>query len=100
MFIHSVYFWLKDDLSDEQRSTYHAGLKALTTISTVQFKYIGKPAGTPREVVDNSYTNVLILGFEDKAAQDAYQVDPIHDAFRDDCGTFWERVQIYDSIGE
>ncbi len=100
MFIHSVYFWLKDDLTNAQLEQYRAGLKALTTIGTVTFSYVGAPAGTPREVVDNSYSHVLIVGFADKAGHDAYQDDPIHDAFRNDCGTFWDRVQIYDAIGD
>lgn len=42
----------------------------------------------------------LFVGFDDVTGQDAYQVDPIHDRFREECATFWTRVQIYDAVGE
>ena len=29
--------------------------------------------------------------------REAYQDHPVHDAFRTNCGSFWTRVQIYDT---
>ncbi len=99
MFVHAVYFWLRDDLTEAEHQRFVEGVTSLTTIGTVHSAYVGRPAPTDRPIIDRSYSCALIVVFADKAAHDAYQVDPIHDRFRDECGTFWTRVQIYDSIG-
>jgi hypothetical protein len=48
-------------------------------------------------VIDRSYAVSWVLTFDDKADQDAYQVDPIHLRFVDECSPLWERVVVYDS---
>lgn len=59
--------------------------------------YIGKPADTEkRAIIDSSYDCALITIFKDMEAHDAYQVDAIHDKFRE-LSHLWDRVQIYDS---
>lgn len=98
MLIHSVYFWLKPELSSEQRAKFKKGLDSLASISTVDRIHVGVPATTPkRPLIDDSYSYALVLFFKDVAAHDAYQTDPIHDAFNDSCRGFWARVQIYDT---
>lgn len=99
-FVHVVYFWLKEDLSTADIDTFKAGARSLGMINTVDSFYFGKPAQTPREVVDNSYSYCIIVAFADKEAHDAYQTDIIHDRFREDCGHLWNKVQIYDAIAE
>lgn len=99
MFVHSVYFWLKPDLSDEDVANYVAGVKSLLTIKDVKTGFVGTPASTDRPIIDRSYSYALITMFEDKAGHDAYQVDPIHDKFREDCEQYWDKVVIYDSEG-
>ena len=47
-FIHTVFFWMKEDLTDEQKTDFLAGLKSLEQIETVRSIYIGIPAETPR----------------------------------------------------
>ncbi|MES1158639.1 MAG: Dabb family protein [Terricaulis silvestris] len=96
MFIHSVYFWLKPDLTAQQRDQFWAGVKALGGIPGVRFFFIGSPAETDRPVIDRSYSCALITGFDDLAGHDAYQVHPIHDRFRE-LSHLWDRVQIYDA---
>ena len=61
--------------------------------------HVGKPAGTPRDIVDNSYDYCLIVTFDDVASHEAYQVEPAHDRFRKINDRLTERVQIYDSLG-
>jgi glyoxylate carboligase len=98
MMIHSVYFWLKPELSAAQRETFKRGLDSLGAISTVDKIYIGVPAATPRRpLIDSSYSYALVLLFKDLAAHDAYQIDPIHVAFNNSCRELWARVQIYDA---
>ncbi|WNJ17958.1 Dabb family protein [Pontibacter sp. G13] len=97
-FVHSVYFWLKEGISDEDRAIFEEGVEVLGTISTVRDIEYGKPAGTPREVVDNSYDYAVIVSFDDVAGHDAYQVDKIHTDMIAEIGHLWEKVQIYDMI--
>ena len=97
MFVHSVYFWLKDNLSEQDRRKFEEELRSLLTIESVSHGFIGSPAATDRPVVDATYSRALIVFFEDEAGHDAYQEDPIHDRFRVDCEPFWQRILIYDA---
>lgn len=98
MLVHSVFFWLKPDLTPAQLDTFLRGLESLRGIKTVSSVYIGKPAKTEkRPVIDDSYSYALTLVFKDVAAHDEYQVDPAHQAFVNNCKQFWTRVQIYDA---
>ena len=98
MFVHSVYFWLRDDLSPAGKDKFVAGIRSLATIDTVEQSFIGVPAGTSREIIDQSYSYALVLGFADQAAHDAYQVHPVHDTFREQCGGSWKKIIIYDAV--
>ena len=48
-------------------------------------------------MVDDSYSVSWLVFFADKAAQDRYQIDPIHLKFVEDCSPLWERVVVYDT---
>ena len=98
MFVHAVYFWLRDDLTPAERDRLDAGLRALRAIETVHRGYIGVPAPTDRPVIERGYSRALVLVFPDQAAHDAYQVHPVHDRFREECGGLWTAVRIYDSV--
>lgn len=98
MFAHTVYFWLEDDLTDRDERAFVEGVQSLTEIDLVRDAFVGRPAGTDREVVDNSYDYSLLLRFEDADDQDAYQVHETHLAFVDECEQYWTDVQVYDSI--
>ena len=100
MFIHAVYFWLRDGLTSEDRARFEAGLRSLRGIEGVLHGYIGDPAPTDRPVVERGYSRALVLIFADQAAHDAYQTHPVHDQFRDECGGLWTAVRIYDSVGD
>jgi Stress responsive A/B Barrel Domain len=96
MLIHTVYFWLKDGITPTEVATFETGVRSLLTIDSVVGGYVGKPADTvPRPIIDRSYSYGLVAIFDDLAGHDAYQVDPIHDAFRSHA-SLWKRVQIYD----
>lgn len=96
MFIHSVYFWLKEGLSETQVDEFRKGLNSLTTISSVRQSFVGIAAETAREVIDNTYSYALIAIFDDLEGHDQYQVDPVHDRFRQECSIYWTKVLIYD----
>ena len=99
-FVHAVYFWLRQDLSAADRKKFVAGLESLRSIEGVRDGYIGVPAPTDRPVIERGYSWSLVLIFPDKAAHDAYQIHPVHDRFRAECGGFWTAVRIYDSVTE
>ena len=99
MFVHAVYFWLKDGLGDADKDTFLRGVRSLASIETVQHGHVGVPADTNRPIIERSYSYSLVLFFPDKAAHDAYQAHPVHDRFREQCATFWKKVLIYDSVG-
>lgn len=98
MFIHAVYFWLRDDLTPRERERFEAGVRSLRAIETVSDGWIGVPAPTDRPVIERGYSRALLLVFADKQAHDAYQVHPVHDRFREECGTFWTTVRIFDTV--
>lgn len=98
MFIHHVYFWLKEGLTQEEREKFVRGLQAMTQISYLKLAHIGVPAATDRAVIDSSYSYSWLLIFDNKVDQDTYQEDPIHLKFIEDCASLWERVLVYDSV--
>jgi hypothetical protein len=97
-FVHVVYFWAKPGATPADLAALRQGIETLRPIGHIAHLQLGTPAGTPRQVVDNSYAYCLILHFENAAAQDAYQQDPIHLKFVEQYQKYWERVQVYDSI--
>ena len=98
MFIHTVFFWLRDDLSAAETAEFVDGVTSLTTIEGVRHGYVGTPAATDREIIDRSYSYALVVMFDDEAGHDAYQVAPVHDQFRERCARLWRQVRIYDAI--
>ena len=97
-FVHSVYFWLKNPENQSDRQEFLQALNTFISSSKYITSYhIAPPAGTPREVVDNTYTFNLIATFETAELQDLYQKEDVHLKFIEDASHLWERVQIYDS---
>lgn len=96
--LHHVFFWLKNPDSEEDRAALIAGIKSLAAISTVRAIHVGVPASTEkRDVVDNSYHVSELLCFDDVEGQNAYQVDPLHQKFVDECSHLWSKVVVYDA---
>jgi hypothetical protein len=97
LFIHHVYFWLKNHDSKEDRDKLVAGLRKLSAVKTIKSFHIGEPASTNRDVIDRSYNISWCLFFENKADQDSYQADPIHLNFVKENADLWTKVVVYDS---
>ena len=98
LFVHHVYFWLKEPQSKEAREKLVQGLEKLSKVKTIQMFHIGMPADTNREVIDRSYQVSWLCLFKNKEDQDAYQVDPIHLKFVEECSSLWTKVVVYDSV--
>jgi hypothetical protein len=97
MFVHHVFFWLKEDLTEAQIQQFEAGVKSLLTIETVKIGDVAKPAGTDRPVIDRSYSYSLLTVFDNEEGHDIYQPHPVHKNFIDTCAHLWTKVVIYDS---
>jgi hypothetical protein len=99
-FVHAVYFWLHDSVTDSEKMEFVKLLKTFKKIKSVKRVYVGSPAGTPRTVVDNSYDVALIVQFKDKAGHDLYQVDEIHINAIKAFEAWIKDIRIYDMIAE
>jgi len=98
IFIHHVYFWLKNTGNNADFDKLVEGLTKLSKASTINQFHIGKPANTNREVIDSSYAVSWMLIFKNEADQATYQTDPIHLKFIEECSHLWSKVVVYDSI--
>lgn len=95
-FVHSVYIWFKEGVTEEQRAQMYADTEALKSIEVVKALYTGKPAATDRPIVERSYDYAIIVHFEDLAGHDAYQQHPVHLALLKNHSSLWEKVMITD----
>lgn len=98
-FAHTVYFWLENPDSKEDRAAFEKSL--INFINASEFvvsKHIGRPAATAhRDVVDGSYTYSLLLTFNNKEDQDKYQDEAVHKQFIKESSHLWNKVTVYDS---
>ncbi len=98
MLVHSVYFYLKPDLSADDRTLFATELAKLGAITSLRGFYCGTPAAVPpRPVVDATFDFAITVLVDDVAGHDIYQADPIHQHFIATCKHLWSRVQIYDA---
>ncbi|MHA7057359.1 Dabb family protein [Aquimarina sp. M1] len=99
-FVHTVFIWLNDPNSEEDRKLFEESLQRfLRTSKYAKTSFVGTPADTDREVVDNSYTYALVVTFSSKEEQDLYQKEEAHLLFIKEASFLWNKVQVYDAIG-
>ena len=97
MFSHVVIFWTQPDIPNATEQLLVGAEKYLKPCPGVLHYHCGQMAGSPRDVVDQSYQVALNLVFENRAAQDAYQTHPLHVEFVEKIfKTCCERVVVYD----
>lgn len=98
LFIHHVFFWLKQPVTQEMRTKFESELKKLVTIGTIVDYHLGVPAPTGRDVIDTTYSYSLLTIFRNKADQDTYQTHPTHLKFIEESQGLWEKVVVYDTV--
>jgi hypothetical protein len=99
MFVHTVFFYLKPETPVAAKEKLVRDCREiLAKVPTVKQLWAGLPAGTPREVVDNSYGVGLTVTFADRAGHDVYQEHPLHLRFIAENKAWWARVQVYDYV--
>jgi len=98
VFVHHVFFWLKEPKNQEVRLQFENGLQKLITIPEIQSSHIGTPVESAREVVDDSFSYSYMAFFKNKEDQSIYQTHPVHLKFIEDCQHLWEKVIVYDAM--
>jgi hypothetical protein len=99
-FAHTVYFWLKNPDSKEDRAAFESSLrKFLAQSAYAKTKFIGTPPGPSRDVVDGSFTYSLIVTFASAEDEQLYQDEIPHQRFIAESKALWSKVVVYDSLG-
>lgn len=95
---HNVYFWLVENLSDEERAAFEGGMEALFGIDVVSGGSWGRAAGTPeRPVTHNTFDYALVLEFDSVEQHNAYQVHPDHGVFVENFSPWFQEVRVFDT---
>ncbi|TJZ59776.1 Dabb family protein [Sphingobacterium olei] len=99
--VHTVFFWLQEDLGEKEIQNFTGFFEALRKIPTIQSLHYGKPAPTtPREVVDNSFSYNLIVTFANIDDINVYETHPIHLQAIEKYSHLWTKVRVSDTILE
>lgn len=99
LFVHHVYFWLKNPSSEADKAKLLEGLNKLAKVPTIRMVHIGTPASTNRSVIERGYAVSWLCFFDNLEEEEIYQKHPIHLKFVEDYSHLWEKVIVYDSVG-
>lgn len=100
LFVHHVYFWLKNPGNEADKAKLVEGLETLTKIKEIKMAHIGVPASTNRSVIERGYAVSWLLFFDSLETEEVYQKHPVHLKFVENYSHLWEKVIVYDSVGE
>ncbi len=97
MFSHVVIFWTDPAQPNAVAELMAGAEKYLKPIPGVLQFHIGRMAGSPRRVVDQTYQVALNIVFPTQQAQDDYQAHPQHVEFVEKVfKRVCEKVVVYD----
>ena len=99
LFVHHVYFYLKNPGSEADKAKLLEGLEKLSKVPTIRMVHIGVPASTTRSVIVRDYSVSWLCFFDNLEEEEIYQKHPIHLKFIEDYSHLWEKVNVYDSVG-
>lgn len=98
-FSHTVFIWLKNPDSAEDRQAFETALETfLENSEYAQTNYVGIPPKATREVVDGSFTYQLTVTFASAEDQQGYQDEPAHLLFIEQASPLWNKVVVYDAL--
>lgn len=99
LIIHSVYFWLKEGITQEEEQDFLKFFDVLKTVPGPKEVYIAKPASTnPRPVVDNSFSYFLLVTFDKMEDINTYETHPDHLKAAESFSKYWTKVEVKDSV--
>lgn len=99
LFVHHVYFYLKNPGSEADKAKLLEGLEKLSKVPTIRMVHIGVQAPTTRSVIVRDYSISWLCFFNNLEEEEVYQTHPIHLKFVEDYSHLWEKVNVYDSVG-
>lgn len=95
---HTVFFYLNEEVSAEEKQEFEQGLKKLLEIPEIHKSELGVPADTAeRDVTDHGYAYAIYTWFETMADYEVYAEHPDHLDFIDTYSSLWANVKVYDS---
>lgn len=98
MLQHVVYFYLNEEVTEEEKAAFENGLAELLSIDEVYFYEIGIPGSTAeRDVTDHSFAYSISAWFLTMEDYEIYADHPIHMEFIDEYEDLWADVKVYDS---
>ena len=98
MLQHNVYFYLNEDVTDEQKEQFEDGLRELLSIEEIFKSEMGVPGNTAeRDVTDNTFGYSIFTWFETMENYEIYAEHPVHLEFIDTYSDLWAEVKVYDS---
>jgi len=98
MLQHTVYFYMNDDVTEQQRMDFESGLKELLEIESIYKSELGVPGDTEsRDVTDHSFGYSIFTWFETMEDYKTYDEHPDHLEFVDTYNSLWADVKVYDS---
>lgn len=97
--LHSVYFWLKPGLTEDEERDFLNFFEALRKVPGIRSLTFGKPAPTnPRPVVDNSFSYHLVITFNSMDDINVYEKHPQHTSAAEKYSKYWDRVEVRDTV--
>jgi hypothetical protein len=99
LFVHHVYFYLKNAKNEADTAKLMEGLNKLAKVPTIRMVHIGTPASTDRSVIEKGYAVSWLCFFDNLEEEEVYQKHPIHLKFIEEYSHLWEKVIVYDSVG-
>ncbi len=98
MIKHTLYFYFKEDVSDDEKLQFESDLRALLEIPYISSSLIGRPAQTEsRPITDHDFGYTVIMWFASVEDHDQYQIDPLHKQMVETTGHLFERIRVLDS---
>lgn len=96
--IHTVYFWLVDDVTEDRKKAFEQALQDLSKVPSIDKYYWGVPAKTAdRDVTEKSYDYAINVFFDSVEDEAAYQIDPLHLKFVEENKALFKEVIVYDN---
>src|SRR5690606_19816331 len=97
--LHSVYFWLKANISETDEQDFLNFFEARRKVPGVQALQYGKPAPPTRTpVIDKSFQYNSLLTFPTMDDINTYETHPTHIAAAEQYSKYWVKVEVRDTI--
>lgn len=94
---HNVYFYLKEDVTDEQKQKFEAALKELMNIPQIHKYEMGIPGLGAEDSEDQQFAYSFFTWFKTMEDYNGYAEHPDHLAFIDAYSDLWADIKVYDT---